>query len=517
MTQRWVIAVSTVALCLETTGCRNLDPAAGLKEAGRLVERYTGQRPDWEAAWDPDSRIWDGESVLRLEDALVLALRNHRELRADLETIGQANADLLQATLFSNPVVSFMIMFPDGGGRSMLRGSGIPIQPLQDLWLVPVRTEVARRELQRTVLRVADRAVEIAAEVKRIYSRLQYAQRALELIRDNIEVVHQSTEIIRIRQSAGQATQAEVTLSEIRALRLESDWMVAEAESRNLKRDLLLLMGRPSAADAWTVEPVEESRIDVTPPPPEEELLRRAEENRLDLGAAEWTVRAAEERIRLRRREGWPELTLGLSFERSPAPQSNNPSLAGRAGNAAAEGFSGALTGNMGGGTGRAPFAPKMRDVKYMLGPMLDLEIPIFDWGQAQTARAVAELAQRIAEYEALAHQIIRNVRQSRVTNAQAYKQLAFYRDSVLPAVERNLQVARQSFMAGRENITVYLGVQEDLISTRLRALEFLRDYLVTRADLERQVGGGLAPRAPSTRPADDPSPASTQPTIHNE
>ncbi len=486
-----ILAAGGIAVA---AGCASLDPKASIDEATTLVERNTGNRPEWSLPWEDDAGPWDHGPVLGLEQALLLALRNNRELRGDLETIGQANADLVQATLFTNPTINFMMMFPAGGGRSMLRGSGLPMQPLQDLWLIPVRTEVAQRELQQTVLRVADRAVQTAAEVKRVYFRLQYAQRALELIRENLEVVRQSTEIIRIRQETGQSTQVEVTLSHIRELRLRSDLIAAEAEYHHLKADLLMMMGRPSVEMSWSVEGVVETEYDLPALRSEDELLGTAEANRLDLQAAEWTVRAAEERIRLRSREGWPELALGLSFERAPAPRSSDPSPRGLVGNAAYEGAFAAATGGTrpGSSAGGGPFGPKTREVKYTTGPMIDLEIPIFDWGQAQTARAVHEWRQRVAEYDTLAQRIVRDVRRNRVSCQQAYDQVAFYRESILPEVQRNLELARQSLIAGRESITVYLNVQEDLITTRLRALEFLREYLTARADLEREVGGRL-------------------------
>ncbi len=351
------------------------------------------------------------------------------------------------------------------------------------------------------MLRVADRAVETAEAVSRVYSRLQYAQRALELIHENLQVVRQTTEIIGIRQEAGQATQVAVTLSRIRELRLRSELITTEAEYGNLQRELLLFMGRPLAQTSWGVEGVSETAYAVAAPPPEDDLLMLAEEHRLDLRAAEWKVRVAEERIRLRRREGWPKIALGLSLERMAAPRSNNPSWVGRAGNAAYAGAASAVTGSMGGGMSSGPFAPKMRGVDFAVGPMLELEIPIFDWGQARTARAVHEWQQRVADYEALAQRIIRDVRQSRVTGQQAYEQVVFYRDAILPEVERNLELARQLFIAGREDLTVYLDVQEDLVSTRLRALAFLRDYLITQAELQRQVGGRLKAVEPQAEP----------------
>lgn len=202
------------------------------------------------------------------------------------------------------------------------------------------------------------------------------------------------------------------------------------------------------------------------------------------------------------RREGWPDLALGFTFERAPAPRSQNPGLAGQAANAAVQGVSNAIMGMPPTPPMAAPFSPKMREVTYTMGPMLEMEIPIFDYNQAQAAKAVHEFRQRVAEYEARFQEIARMVRETLVMYAQAHEQVRFYRDSILPAAERNVALARQSYVAGREELTVYLQAQEDLLMTRLKLLEFYRDCLVNRAELERQVGGRLVRPGPATRPA---------------
>ncbi|MFH0981278.1 MAG: TolC family protein [Planctomycetota bacterium] len=479
---------------LTVGGCATLDADKKVQEAIDLVEQHTGQRPAWTVPWDDQPPPWDGQSVLGLDEAVVMALRNNRELRADLEMIGQANADLVQAGLLQNPTFNFMMMFPDGGGRTMLRSNALPMQPLQDLWLIPARQEVATAELRKAVVRVADRAVETAAAVKKVYARLQYTQRAIELIRDNMGVVDQSTRIIQVRQSAGQATQVEVNLSRIRYLRLRSELMAMEAEHRALQRELLMLMGFPGATDAWRVEPVQETQEVLEAPAGEPDLLSLAAERRLDLKAAEWDVQAAEKRIRLMHREGWPELALAFTFERAPGPRSRNLGIPGQLGNAAAEGVANGLAG-MPPATSvpmTPPFGVTRREVTYTLGPMIEMEIPIFDRNQAQVAKAVHEYRQRLAEYDARAQEITRRVYETRIIYAQACAQVRFFRDSVMPEVERNLKLAQQAFIAGQENLTIYLQTQEDLIMTRLRILEFLRDGLVGRAELEREVGGRL-------------------------
>jgi cobalt-zinc-cadmium efflux system outer membrane protein len=461
-------------------GCATIEPTTKIGESIDLVEKQTGVRPEWLAPWDDAPPPWDGQSVLSVDQALILALRNNRELRADLETIGQANADLVQAGLLQNPRSNFMAMLPEGGGRAMLRSSGFPLQPLQDLWLRPARQEVAAAELQQAVLRVADRAVQIAAEVKRVYAMIQYAQRATELLQANMDLVDQTHRLVQTQQAAGKATLVEVNVPRIRSLRLRSELLTTEAEYRRLKRQLLMLMGFATAGDAWTVTSIHELDEPVAPPPSEEQLLATAEDHRLDLQAARWAVTAAQEEIELHRREGWPDVAVGLGFERAPAPETPSPDPESS--------------------------QNETRMVDWTVGPMIDVELPIFDQNRAQVAKAFHVFRQRCAEYDARRQSVAATVREASVMSAQAYDQVKFFREAILPEVERNLEVVRESYRAGREEVTILLQVQEDVLMTRLNALAFLRDLLVNRAELERAVGGrfeaspGGATREPEER-----------------
>ena len=469
-------------------GCAAISPREHVQESIGLVEERTGLRPDWHAPWDALPPPWDGQSTLALGDAVALALRNNRELRAELETIGQANAQLVQAGLLQNPTLNLMAMFPEGGGRSMLRSSGFPLQPLQDLWLRPARKRVALAELQQAVLRVADRAVQIAADVKVLYARIQYTRRAIELTRANIEIIDQTRELIRAQQIAGTATLVEVNVAWIRSLRLQSELLTMQTEHKSLKRELLMQMGFATASDAWGVANLQGPEAEMEAPLPEEDLLELARAHRLDLQAAEWQVSAARHEVELMRKEGWPELALGLGFERAPAPRSQNPQLSGRVGNAVAQ----AAQGGTGEGAPIMPFGPTEREIDWTVGPMLDVELPIFDRNQAQVARAFHEFRQTLAEYDAVWQSIASQVRDSAVMYAQAYEQVRFFREAILPEVERNSEIVREAYRAGTEKVTILLQVQEDVITTQLEALRFVRDALVTRAELERRVGGRL-------------------------
>ena len=502
------VALSLISLAF--AGCTS-NPKAKIDEAADLAEQRRGQRPAWTEAPEAVPPDWSTAVVLPMDETVALALRNNRTLRADLEMIGQADAELLQASLMQNPMISFMVMFPDGGGRSMLRGTGIPIQPLQDLWLIPFRKKAATAMLQQAVLRVADRAIETAATVKAAYVKLQYTQRAIALLQENMRLAEQSAQLVQSRQVAGQATQVAYNLAHIRYQRLRSELLTMESEYRTLQRELLALVGFAGAPDRWTVQPVHEMQDELRPPRGEDALVALGAAQRLDLKAAEWSTQAAEQRIALMRAEGLPDLALGFSFERAPATRAaRGPTIPARVGNATAQALANQVYGvkPMAQAPALAPWQPKIREVKWTLGPMIDLEIPLFDQNQAQVAKAMHEYNQKLAEYEGRVQDATRDIRAAQVRQQQAVEQVRFYRTEIMPEVQRNLELAQQAFITGQEGLTVYLQAQDDLIMTRRTILEFLRDYYLSGVELERAVGGRIGTDPAALSPGEGEVPA---------
>jgi cobalt-zinc-cadmium efflux system outer membrane protein len=463
-------------------GCISSNPRVKVHESAALAGERLGVALDWNSNGPPQP-VAEG-TILTREDAVLRALRGNRELRADIEFIGQADADLLQAGLLQNPMVNLMIMFPDGGGRAMLRSGGIPMQPLQDLWLIPARKGVAAAELQQAVLRVADRAVATAAAVESVYVRLQYAQRAVALVREDLALAEQATELVQSRQEAGKATQVASNLARLRAMRRRAELVAAEAEYRATQRELLELIGTADGTDVWTVSPLHELSTALPAVQAEGELVAIGLNQRLDLQSAEWTVAAAQNRVGLRRREGWPDVSLGATFERAPgAAASGGPSLPARAGNAAAQALTDQALGTPMAGPMVSPWAVEPREVTWTTGPMVNFEVPIFDQNQAQVAKAVHELREQQERREAQVQAATRDIRRAWIRHEEAAQQATYFRESVVPDVQRNLQLAEETFVAGQEGLLEYLQAQDDWIDTRRTILTYVRDLLLARVN----------------------------------
>lgn len=470
------------------SGCVAVNATTDIQRASSLTQAKTGFSPDWSKGWDEDCPNWAAGEVLTQEQALQYALRNNRELRAEIETIGQAQADFVQAGLLQNPVLTFATKFPSGGGRAMFEGGLIPFQGIRDLWLIPIRKEAASAALHKTLLRVVDQSISISARVKVLYVKTQHLQRSIELTREHVAIAEQTVQLIQSRHAAGQTSQIEVNMERIRGLRLRADLRTMQAEQKRLQHELLMMMGFAGASISWSVTPIHESQSMVVALPDANELVSAALIDRLDLCSARWDVWQAGRELAIARGEAWPAFDVSIVFEREGAPQSQNPSFAAMGANAA-------VAEALGGGADMPtpePFGPKPRDTKWMVGPMLDLEIPLFDQNQAQIAKAAHEMRRRLALQSALEQSVIQKVHDLKISYDQAGEQVTLFRSEILPEVDANLELIKQSYRTGADVFTNYLRAQEDLIGTRQNALAFLRDAAINRAELEREVGGRI-------------------------
>ena len=439
------VAVALV-LTISLAGCQTTSYDVEIQDAANEVQDRTGWKPQWSAPWSDQVPQWDGSAAITLTQAVTIALENNRQIRADVETIGVARADFVQAGLLPNPVLSLVLGFPGGGGSPLVTaGFG---QQISSLWLLPSRVDAASAELRQTVLRVSASALELVSQVQQSHRRIEHQQIALRLLGKNEEVLKQAHELAMSRIRAGTGTQLDVN-------RIRADQLANESESIAMqlgmdieKRHLLELIGKADGGTAWMAQ---ESTVANNDELSESTVIELARLQRLDVLAADWAVKARVQRLREENIGVLPDVDLGVEIERDPESK------------------------------------PATRS-----GPQLSIELPVFDQNQARIAAANAELRRSIAQKSATEQLAIREVRQAYVSYAQAAKLVTFYRDQVIPLHESNLKLAEAGFTAGEQDLTALLDVQRELIDARLKMAGFERDRGVAEADLSRAAGGNL-------------------------
>ena len=160
-------------------GCTaSVDPRDDIALSAGHVEARTGHAAGWS---DPDTErdesLWDGAAPLTADRAVQVALRSNPAIRADLARIAAARADLAQAGLLPNPVLSASLGLATDGGMTMLMGNAI--QSLSSVWLRPSKRDTARNELQQVILRVSDSAIALASKVETSHRRVVHFQAIL--------------------------------------------------------------------------------------------------------------------------------------------------------------------------------------------------------------------------------------------------------------------------------------------------------------------------------------------------
>jgi cobalt-zinc-cadmium efflux system outer membrane protein len=125
-------------------------------------------------------------------------------------------------------------------------------------------------------------------------------------------------------------------------------------------------------------------------------------------------------------------------------------------------------------------------------GPNVELQIPIFDQGQAAVARLRAQLRQAQKLMDARAIEIRSEVRAAR-TRLQATRAAAdYYRTTLLPIRERIVLLSQQQYNAMLLGVYQLLQAKQAEVNAYREYIEAVRDYWIARSDLERAAGGPM-------------------------
>lgn len=441
-----IVAVASAAFL---QSCTSLDTTADYEEAMTLVEARTGWRPTWNAPWAETVPSWDGQSPLTVEQAVTIALQNNREMRANLEAIATARADLVQSGLLPNPVLSVAFGFSIDGSGGATTVSASLIQQLADLWQRPARQDAAAASLREQILSVSDSALRLVADVRGDHARILYAQHGIALTESHIELVQRSIELTQRRIRAGEATDLDANRLRQLQFSLQAELTQQRLELGTLKREMLSRIGMAQLRADWSADDAIIMPASAASEMTEDQLIELVHVQRLDVAAAKQAFEALRHELRVAKLGAIPDVDAGPAYERED-------------------------------------------DRRDELGAAIDVEIPIFDTNQARVARAMSQLRRARAEYEDAAQTAIAEVRNAWLQTRTAQELVTFYQENVLTLAADNLSLAERAFQAGQVDMTVVLETRRQLIEAEIQLNQFEVAAEASMIELEYAVGGRL-------------------------
>jgi len=432
-------------------GCATVRPAERLAEVRTLATPGLGQPVEWlpGAPEDPALAQAIGGLLARpltAEAAVQIALVSNRELRAEYEELGVAEADLVQAGLIDNPVFSAEIHF---GADTEITLS--VIQNLLRLLTLPARRGVAAREFERAQRELAAKILDVTGSVRTAYYRLVADAQVIELLRQVVTVTEAAAELAERQVRAGTLPRRDQALHQALYARAVLDLAEAETQLATDREALNRLLGLWGARTAWNLP----DRLPEVPPaaPALEGLEARAIAQRLDLAAARKRIEAASGSLELARATRLLSvLGIGFTVERD-------------------EGV-------------------------WLAGPRLQLGLPLWDRGQARVAGLEADLRRRGEALAGLAIAVRSRVRDAWQQLAAAHAAVGHYRSVLLPLSQQIVEDTQRLYNGMLVGVYDLLRSKQDQITTGREYIGALRRYWVARAELERALGGPLPARS---------------------
>jgi cobalt-zinc-cadmium efflux system outer membrane protein len=432
-------------------------------EPFRRVRQEVSERAGVDVLWEREmasreetSAIVQGllKKPLTVSSAVQIALLNNRGLQVTFEEVGIAQADLIEAVTLPNPSVDFEVQFPLVAG-TLNRYAWLVAQEFVQILMIPLKKKLSKEHLEAVELRVADETLELVEKVKIAFFMVQANQQLISRLKLIQETNAASLELAQKQYKAGNIT--DLSLLQLQASYSQGrlDIAKAETEFRDRREELTRLLGLWGAQTAWQIEG------DIIPIPDTEfspkGLESLAVAQRLDLRAAHRDLTNIVTALGLTKIYRWvPVLEFGFAGERD---------------------IEGALN----------------------MGPSFRLEVPIFNQGQSRLARATAELRRAENRLAGLAVEIRSQTRELRDRLISLREMARFYHDDVLPTRIKIVNKALLEYNAMQLSpYELFLAKSQELEAER-NYIDTLRDYWITRAKLERTVGGTLTPRNPTS------------------
>lgn len=517
-------------------GCAGFSPDGGMTAVSGMVSERTGQPlvrsvTEADAAAARTAVAGMLAEPLTADTAVRIALMNNRGLQASFAELGISEADLVQAGRLRNPGISFGKMF-DGAGVEIERGV---MFDLVGLLTMPARVKIERsrfeqvqREAALEAVRVASRtrnayyAALAAAETARYTEQIKSAADAsaelarqmnkagnwskLSQVRQQAFYADAAADVVRARHAALAAREELIRLLGLEAgtqmslperlpdlpaepkrmADLERQVMSYRVDVRNAEREAAELASalEPPRAQQTAAEPAERA----LPPAPDRRMsvidafLAHRDRRKVGQVPAASAPRP-EAHAATPVRTGDPDRALIAGRLDLQAAEQATESLAGSLGLARVTGPVGALDGEY-----RSKSASgEPRASGYEVG----IELPLFDWGGARTARAQALYSQAQHRTADIAVRARSEVREAYHAYRAAYDLAKHYRDEILPLRKTISDEMLLRYNGMLVSVFDLLADSREQIASVNASIEAQRDFWIADSRLQMVLTGG--------------------------
>lgn len=439
------VGVSLVALAL--TGCATFSKDGGMEDVSSITKQRTGYAVQVDKS--ADSATQTNSTVKDLlvkpltpDSAVQIALLNNRGLQASLAELGVAEADLVQAGRIRNPSFSFGRL---RGGEDVEIERSIMFD-LVGLLTIPVRSGIEQRRFEQAKLQAATEAVKLAADTRRAYFNAIAAEQTAKYMEQVGNAAEAGAELAKRMAKVGNWSKLDQAREQVFYADATAQLARARHNAVASREQLTRLLG-VWGADATLKLP---ERLPDIPKAPNEiaNLEQRAMEQRLDVQMAKRNSEATASALGMTRATGFINV-LDAGYQNKS-----------EAGSSRANGYE------------------------------IELQLPIFDWGGARTAKAEALYLQSVHRTADTAVRARSEVREAYSAYRTSYDLARHYRDEVVPLRKKISDEVLLRYNGMLASVFELLTDSRDQVNSVNRAIEAQRDFWIAETDLQAAING---------------------------
>lgn len=446
-------------------GCTRIAPQEAFDDVAYDVGSRINKRIQWDTGTEDDLSARTAVRAmlsrqLTPSSAVQVALLNNRELQAAYAEIGMAQANLVQAGLLRNPVFDGAVTwYADAGGTPNL-AFGVAWSFI-DLLKRPRRKAVARSALEEAKLRVARQVVVHAADTHAAFIDYVAAMEEIDMLKSITQTAKANVKAAAALRKAGNITELQFEQNQNFLTTAKLQLARAEARGDELRERLNVLMGLTGRQTYWSAPhklpdlPTNMVRAGNVEP--------RAVRASLDIAIARQKLTTLGRQFRLVRKESLlRDVESGAEYEREIEVEENEDTGA------------------------------KEKTKRRAWGPVFEVEIPIFDHGQARKAGVLMQIKQAENELWALAVKVRSTARLSRARLVTAAKTVDYFEKAVIPQNDRILLNMQRDYNAMQESVFRLIAARRQQITAGQQRIQAQRAYWNAFVRFEQLMSGAM-------------------------
>lgn len=343
------------------------------------------------------------------------------------------------------------------------------------------RGRVATQEAAMAAAELDQVRLQVVSDTRRAYWSYYYSTQAIQITRENRDLLAQFRQIAESRFKTGAAT--------------EQDVLRASVELSNLDNELLTLGQRRDTAVAM-LNSLLDRPVDAALPPPRAAVLNQLELqlNRLlsealrdnpELEKVRQRIEGERQKLRLARLNRWPDLTIGANY-------------------------------NFVDDQGLAMSANGKDQWWISFGINLPVWFDKLDAAEREAHRGILEA---LADLKNTNDRVAFRVQDALARVQTQQRQVILFRDVIIPQARQTLDASSAGYRAGKLDFLTLVDNWRKLINFELVYQQNLSQLEQSLADLEQIVGHDVRREAaattmPTTAPTSAPATSATQPGL---